>query len=46
MIDWEDNPRTGERYKPTWEPKENLTDVALADWEARKRAKNAGMSYA
>lgn len=46
LIDWEDHPRTGEKYTPTWEPKENLTDVALADWEATKLAKQAGMSSA
>lgn len=46
LIDWEDNPRTGEKYTPTWEPKENLTDVALADWKATKLANQAGMSRA
>lgn len=45
LIDWEDNERTGEKYTPTWEPKENLTDRALADWEAEKLAKQAGMSH-
>lgn len=43
LIDWEDNERTGETYTPTWEPKENLTERALADWEAEKLAKQAGM---
>lgn len=44
QIDWEDNERTGEKYTPTWEPKENLTERALADWEALKLARKAGMS--
>jgi hypothetical protein len=44
LVDWEDDARTGEKFTPTWEPKENLTDVALADWEALKLAKQAGVS--
>lgn len=44
QIDWEDDARTGEKYAPTWEPKENLTERALADWEALKLARQAGMS--
>ena len=44
LIDWEDNERTGQKYTPTWEPKENLTERALADWEAEKLARQAGMS--
>ena len=43
QIDWEDNERTGEKYAPTWEPKENLTERALADWKALKLARQAGM---
>jgi hypothetical protein len=43
-IDWEDDERTGEKFAPTWEPKENLTEVALADWEKLKLAKQASMS--
>lgn len=43
LIDWEDNKLTGEKYTPTWEPKENLTERALADWEAEKLARQAGM---
>ena len=42
LIDWEDNKLTGEKYTPTWEPRENLTERALADWEAEKLAKQAG----
>jgi hypothetical protein len=44
QIDWEDNERTGEKYSPTWEPKENITEDTLADWEASKLARKAGMS--
>jgi hypothetical protein len=43
-IDWEDDERTGEKFAPTWEPKENLTEVALADWEKLKLSKQASMS--
>jgi hypothetical protein len=44
-IDWEDDEKTGEKFAPTWEPKENLTEVALADWEKLKLSKQASMSY-
>jgi hypothetical protein len=44
LVDWEDDARTGEKFTPTWEPKENLTDAALADWEASKLAQQAGVS--
>ncbi|KAK3374020.1 hypothetical protein B0T24DRAFT_657686 [Lasiosphaeria ovina] len=36
-IDWEDDPDTGETFEPTWEPAENATPVAVADWEEEKR---------
>ncbi|KAK0719622.1 hypothetical protein B0H67DRAFT_573592 [Lasiosphaeris hirsuta] len=36
-IDWADNPNTGERYNPTWEPAENATEAAILDWERQKR---------
>ncbi|AEO56413.1 hypothetical protein MYCTH_2301313 [Thermothelomyces thermophilus ATCC 42464] len=36
-VDWADNPATGERYDPTWEPAENVTRAAVADWEREKR---------
>ncbi|KAL2129684.1 hypothetical protein VTI74DRAFT_7439 [Chaetomium olivicolor] len=35
-VDWADNPTTGERYDPTWEPAENVTEAAVADWERQK----------
>ncbi|KAK4105045.1 hypothetical protein N658DRAFT_521578 [Parathielavia hyrcaniae] len=37
QVDWADNPATGERYDPTWEPAENVTEAAVADWEREKR---------
>ncbi|KAK4042873.1 hypothetical protein C8A01DRAFT_13508 [Parachaetomium inaequale] len=36
-VDWADNPTTGERYDPTWEPAENVTAAAVTDWENEKR---------
>ncbi|KAH6850777.1 hypothetical protein B0I37DRAFT_324150, partial [Chaetomium sp. MPI-CAGE-AT-0009] len=36
-VDWADNPTTGERYEPTWEPAANVTKAAVADWEREKR---------
>lgn len=41
LVDWEDNPDTGEKYSPTWEPKKNLNEEALQDWketQAKQRA--------
>jgi hypothetical protein len=35
---------TGEKFAPTWEPKEYLTEAAIADWEALKLARQASMS--
>jgi hypothetical protein len=34
-IDWADSLK-GRRYKPTWEPKANVTEVAIQEWEIRK----------
>ncbi|KAK1760813.1 citron Rho-interacting kinase [Echria macrotheca] len=39
-IDWEDDPRTGESYEPTWEPAENATREAVADWERFKKTRD------
>ncbi|ESZ93081.1 hypothetical protein SBOR_6511 [Sclerotinia borealis F-4128] len=33
LIDWEDNPVTGEIYEPSWEPYSNVTPVAIYEWE-------------
>ncbi|KAK4565808.1 hypothetical protein LTR86_003657 [Recurvomyces mirabilis] len=34
LVDWEDSPRTGEAYQPTWEPKKNVTAAAIKEWKA------------
>ncbi|PQE33729.1 HDA1 complex subunit protein [Rutstroemia sp. NJR-2017a WRK4] len=47
LIDWEDNPLTGETYEPTWvyfdhdpkEPYENVTEAAIAEWRGKKPAR-------
>ncbi|KAK0651886.1 hypothetical protein B0T16DRAFT_89671 [Cercophora newfieldiana] len=39
LIDWADDPRTGESYDPSWEPAENATEVAVRDWELAKQRK-------
>ncbi|KAJ4306553.1 hypothetical protein N0V88_001357 [Collariella sp. IMI 366227] len=36
-VDWADNPTTGERYDPTWEPAANVTEATVADWKKHKR---------
>ncbi|KAI9771071.1 MAG: hypothetical protein M1839_002968 [Geoglossum umbratile] len=39
LIDWEDDPVTGESYAPTWEPKANANKEAIDHWEEQKRLK-------
>jgi hypothetical protein len=34
-IDWADSLK-GRKYKPTWEPKSNVTEAAILNWERRK----------
>ncbi|KAH7166039.1 putative HDA1 complex subunit, partial [Dactylonectria macrodidyma] len=36
LVDWDDNTNTGEAYPPSWS--EEVTDVALQEWEDGKRA--------
>ena len=36
QIDWEGDSETGEAYPPTWEPKPNANELAVADWESKK----------
>ncbi|KAJ8070836.1 hypothetical protein OCU04_001198 [Sclerotinia nivalis] len=36
LIDWEDNPETGEPYEPNWEPYSNVTEVAIYEWENKQ----------
>jgi hypothetical protein len=34
-IDWADSSR-GRKYKPTWEPKSNVTEAAILNWKRQK----------
>lgn len=36
LVDWEDDPVTGEIFDPTWEPHEFANKNAIRDWEAQK----------
>ncbi|CAK4017033.1 unnamed protein product [Lecanosticta acicola] len=36
LIAWEDHEATGESYKPTWEPKANANEAAVADWREKQ----------
>lgn len=45
-ISWEDDSETGEKYLPTWEPKENVNEAAVNDWLERKAAKKCMLSSA
>ncbi|KAF7927928.1 hypothetical protein BELL_0059g00060 [Botrytis elliptica] len=40
LIDWKDNPETGESYEPTWEPYANVTEAAIYGWENRSAIQN------
>jgi hypothetical protein len=47
-IDWEDDPVTGEKYAPTWEPKANANQAAIDDWllhQKRKKRKRDSISH-
>ncbi|KAI1816725.1 hypothetical protein GGS20DRAFT_536690 [Poronia punctata] len=50
LIDWEGTDNNGKPYEPTWEPAENVTDVAINAWldkkiqEATRIADSAGDS--
>ncbi|OHF02865.1 hypothetical protein CORC01_01966 [Colletotrichum orchidophilum] len=35
LVDWEDNPETGERYSPTWAPSKDVTSKAIFDWRRK-----------
>lgn len=37
-VDWEDG-SDGEKFEPTWEPKENVNALAVMDWERVKAEK-------
>ncbi|KAK6439232.1 hypothetical protein LTR95_004563 [Oleoguttula sp. CCFEE 5521] len=39
LVSWEDDSDTGQSYEPTWEPHANATAQAVADWKAKKVAK-------
>ncbi|KAI9707765.1 MAG: hypothetical protein M1836_000727 [Candelina mexicana] len=41
LIDWEDDPKTGRSYEPTWEPKGNANREAVKDWQKKKRERAA-----
>ncbi|WQF79634.1 Putative chromo/chromo shadow domain, Chromo-like domain superfamily protein [Colletotrichum destructivum] len=35
LVDWEDDPDTGERYRPTWTPSKDVTSKAIFDWRKK-----------
>ena len=46
LIDWEDDPITGKKYPPSWEPKENANEAAILDWqEQKKKQKTSAKSW-
>lgn len=39
LVDWDDNPVTGESYPSSWVPTEWVTKDSIKEWEAEKRRK-------
>ncbi|GKT40873.1 uncharacterized protein ColSpa_01054 [Colletotrichum spaethianum] len=35
LVDWEDDPDTGERYHPTWTSSKDVTSKAIFDWRKK-----------
>ncbi|KAI2615937.1 hypothetical protein GGR54DRAFT_611589 [Hypoxylon sp. NC1633] len=40
LIDWDGSDKNGQPHKPSWEPKQNVTPVALKAWRDIKAAKH------
>lgn len=40
LIAWEDDEVTGEKFEPTWEPKEYANELAVRDWKERKKGRS------
>ncbi|RDA95837.1 hypothetical protein CP533_5129 [Ophiocordyceps camponoti-saundersi (nom. inval.)] len=36
LVDWDDDPVTGQSHDPTWTPRCDVTDAARREWEAKK----------
>lgn len=39
LVAWEDDPRTGEKFEDTWEPKGNVAKDLVAEWRQQKDTK-------
>ncbi|MCJ1390188.1 hypothetical protein MMC18_003046 [Xylographa bjoerkii] len=44
LIDWEDDPETGEKYQPTWELKSYANAEAVAAWRQKQRGRRQSKS--
>ncbi|MCJ1398950.1 hypothetical protein MMC11_002151 [Xylographa trunciseda] len=44
LIDWEDDPETGEKYQPTWEPKRYANAEAISAWKQKQRGRRQSKS--
>ncbi|KAI1469751.1 uncharacterized protein F4812DRAFT_457152 [Daldinia caldariorum] len=36
LVDWKGTDETGKPHEPSWVPKQNLTSLAIQEWEVRK----------
>lgn len=47
QVEWAGkDPQTGQKWKPSWIPKEDCTDPLIQDWKARKRARQEAKKMA
>ncbi|WYZ38625.1 hypothetical protein EsH8_III_000539 [Colletotrichum jinshuiense] len=42
LVDWEDDPDTGEQYPPSWAPSEDITSKAIFDWRRKQEIQDRG----
>ncbi|KAK1965296.1 hypothetical protein LY78DRAFT_610636 [Colletotrichum sublineola] len=38
LVDWDNDPDTGERYHPTWTPSKEVTSKAIFEWRKKRDA--------
>lgn len=41
LIAWADDPETGEKFEPTWEPRRNANQVAVQEFKDKQAAEKA-----
>ena len=44
LIDWDSDSETGEKYSPTWEPKQNASRTLIRRWKEDRISKNSSVA--